>query len=255
MEAAVGPPAPPPTPPNNPGNGGGPSDTPPPRPTLVDAIGGMENFKNLMAMMTEMQTKSLETIMGGIYKNISTIVDQRLEAKLPLLGSQLSSQQSPGVGRGGTPQETSATRLSSGREEGGERRPRLQLDKLHEPADQRSINELNSVIRSVYERHLRPWEKWADQITEMKNRMIQEEQEMEEQDDEEERVHEEEELDDEEEVRSRGGSCGSQRTQRLDSDEEEDRNPETRKKAAQTKKLPGEDIAGPSSSGPKRNRK
>ncbi|KAL3692824.1 hypothetical protein R1sor_006475 [Riccia sorocarpa] len=37
-----------------------------------------------------------------------------------------------------------------------------------------SANEFNAVIRNVYERNMKQWEKWVDQTSDKKCRMVQE---------------------------------------------------------------------------------
>ncbi|KAL3702488.1 hypothetical protein R1sor_020510 [Riccia sorocarpa] len=95
------------------------------------------------------------------------MIDDKLAAAVPI-----SQQSVAGVSQAAAPDVT-AVGTSQGDEVNYRLRPRLQIDEeTKEISGTDSMNEFNAVARNVYERNLKPWEKWADQTTERKCIMV-----------------------------------------------------------------------------------
>ncbi|KAL2631743.1 hypothetical protein R1flu_016429 [Riccia fluitans] len=156
---------PPQPPPNNNPCREPPQDASPNFMNLVEGLGGMQNWMQLMRMMKEMNTKAMEWMMGGIERIIN--------AKLGGLDSQLSmsrqpsiSCEIPSVDLGTRSLHTTSDNVASSPEAPkGLQKPRFLLDKKHELEDNGSMNDFSAAIRHVYDKHLKPYKKWADQTS------------------------------------------------------------------------------------------
>ncbi|KAL3694111.1 hypothetical protein R1sor_007762 [Riccia sorocarpa] len=132
---------------------------------LISAMGGRANMQNLMDMFEILNRNAMEEIMGGISK----LIDDKLVAAVA--NSQQSAAGMPATREFASARDT-AIGTSHGEEVSYKLRPKLALDIYHEPEGTECMNEFNVVTRNVYERNLKVWEKWVDQPTDKKDRMV-----------------------------------------------------------------------------------